>query len=636
MKMFCDVCDFEFDPLKTVSDNLHCSLQVMHGVELSGEIARESPSTISCRTPVWPRSQAAGRAELRVRSGSSLLKSTQGDAVYVSVHPEFVGIGLSTCDRFDGTLEEMVGSYNVTADDVEALKVYMGTYAESYAPFEPSAIVTDNQTNAHIAENHNSSSNVSAVASCVPEGLATGGFNIKIYAWGINHTLRHELRFSDLDGNQMTAEATIQGSAELTAIFPRWKFPGGLVNVSLLSGMPNAPVALFHTPVVLLIKQRVENAQADWFSEECGATFDSNGLMESSCWPKNVTVFGAGFHTNGRSTILDRGDYAVRVSDSYVCSMGARAQNPVVIRASFVTVESSSTLACHFDHGALDGLEYGSRNFSLDLTYEEEQLITDQDITLRFAEAWFEFICENAQCRVPASGGGAITVTGIGFNHAIPYYCVFTRGTDSSKSPPATWISPTQLLCRTPQWLWSEAYTDLSVITQSTTGGLSVVARRGPFIRSQIFFHAVWWFDSILVRSVFGGNPEQTLPGFPNVYDPQDGTLDVVGVGFDRNSFYYAEFEGTNGDGTARQSNTVPTRALNTSLLRFAIPAFEGREGNVQVEILKCSASALCADSCLEVETCRTKVYTEIGGSLAHQGAEVLTSFIYAVRSTVC
>ena len=280
--------------------------------------------------------------------------------MYIPVLAELVGVGVATCDGFSSSLD--VIAYNSTRVDI--ILALRGAVSSTL--------------------NSSNSSNSSSTIPCVPEGNATGGFRFELYGWGIDPAVHHECHFTDVQGNVIVAQVVIENSTALdvdrayVASVPRWPYDAGLVNVTLVRTFVNTAdpeaVPYFNLPVEFLFKQRVETAIARWFEDNCVDDYSSSSVIQASCWPTNVTVSGAGFHSKGRTELLNRGDYNVRIAMDYSCAM---VKENILIQASFVTVPSPSELICWFDYDNVAGVEYGSTIFTLDLTYGGTQLIQD-------------------------------------------------------------------------------------------------------------------------------------------------------------------------------------------------------------------------------------------------------------------
>jgi len=562
----------KYEPVETYD----CRFEML-GLEVQGVVTRVDESTISCKSPSWPRSLAARVAKLKLFSENLMLQSPEGTPVYISVYAELIGIGVASCDRFvtsldgvahsfgsdSGSIDGGSGSDNGSGSDsgsgsgtgsIDGAGTAAAVSAEAFAASTMGSvrrfrddIITSLRRNSSLNDSN---------PLCVPEANATGGFRLQIYGWGIDPAVRYECHFTDANGNLLVAGVEIENSTSvasdrvLIVAVPRWNYDAGLVNVTLVKkfgSFPSERIPHFDLPVVLVFKQRVEEASALWFVADCEmiAIDYSTQVMLPNCWPLNVTVKGAGFYSLGPSELLNRGDFNMRVAPDYKCKLVEIGGN-LSIQASFVTAPSSSQLNCWFEYADIEDSEYGSQLFALDLTYQGAQLIDNQGIQLELNEAWFEFICSDTDCRTPASGGRVITVFGIGFHRSVNYYCHFSND------------------------------------------------------------------DSAAVN---------TLAGLPGLYEPLVKGLVVYGRGFDNRSMYAALFEGTAGDGSLIQSSTSLASPASPNLLILEIPAFMGREGLIIVEIWKSIANG-APDSW-------HKISAEQGASVAHPRAEVLTSFIY-------
>ena len=566
---------------------------VMHGLQLQGIISRVSTRAISCQTPVWPRGMPASQAELSLLLRNTAIPSITGLPVYIQVRSQLLGIGVANCDRFNESLS--AGSFDSRASLI---------------------------------------SNLSSVEACMPEAPASGGFHLELYTWGIDPTVRHHCQLTGANGNFMTAEVVIKNSSrDVDRVFisslPRWPFDAALVNVSLTPSWAtddSDSLMTFNLPVQLNLVQQVESVEdAQWFEDECHARGSSTSL--GPCFPLNITVSGAGFQSQGQTQVLNRGDYSVLHWRDYACKM-VQIGGSLELHATFVSVPSPSKLICRFDYDEIQNVEYGgSTNFTLDLSFSTMQLPVDQHVAVRLSETWFSFECQDVNCRTPASGGRQVSVEGAGFSSLASYFCNFSNGVTSALSPAATWLSPSELLCSTPEWPFGEDRTFLTLV-MDTVHGKTIVAKRGAWAAPTIFFHAVWWLRRMVKRSVFGGSEDSTLAEYPGTFEPVNGTLDVVGRGFHVRTLYYARFQGVAGDGSQLESYTSPANPIGPSELRVVVPAFEGREGRVNVEIFKCDPSDACPAS--QSKQAGFLIDAERGRSPAHPSGLVVSSFIYS------
>ena len=447
-------------------------------------------------------------------------------------------------------------------------------------------------------------------------GSSCGQQQLKVRGWGLAPPpAQYRLRFQDQEtgGNSLLADlvnvtnttnpqyfgAGCQGGPY--AALAGWPFPAAVTRVTLEHSGSRTSVP--ESIVPLLSGQAGVSFQFLQISDAIvGVSTDVR--CSPPCWPVSITVAACGL-VSGPTTQITVGAYVLQSHTDWICRLyGLRDGQQ--ISSFLVTVESPQTLVC-----VLNPVDpnHTVQSYRLSVLHKGTPIgwstsdVSRQEAVLN--EVWTRMECANSDCVLPSSGGSSITIRGFAFSASVAYRCAFSLGNKYLAVVNATMQSRNTLFCLSPDWNFTEGWVNVSVLKSENNVSQEVAFAAIPTFKRQLRFYSVWWSIDFQQASVLGG-----------------GLFKVYGRGFDpENAQYVAIFRGDGVNGPL-STQTILTSALNVFQIDFIAPEFHGFEGNVSVTIIKNQDGMI------------TTIQSDIGTSLAHPLAEVISTLLYAAVIT--